>query len=140
MVGLQYYHTACIFLTLSDPSSHILTDYERARSRRVAEVCDVEDPFLTPADEAVVADDCHPYQNRDCTVPVERERPECVFHGLPFALPLLVSPFGKGNPEFHIDCIFSWLLPATPGGTARIAAVSLAGRESSGLADGVDAA
>lgn len=139
-MGLQYYHTACIFLTLSDPTSHILTDYERARSRRVAEVCDVGYPFLTPADEVVIADDCHPYQDGDRTVPVERERPECVFHGLPFALPLLVSPFGRRNPEFPIDRFSSWLLPATPGGTARIAAVSLAGRESPGLADGVDAA
>lgn len=140
MVGLQYYHTACIFLTLSDPSSHILTDYERARSRRVAEVCDVRDPFSMPADEAVIADDCHPYQDGDCTVTVERKCPECVFHGLPFAVPLLVSPLGKRIPEWHIDRIFSWLLPATPGGTARIVAVPLTGRESPGLADGVDAA
>ncbi|KAJ5171694.1 hypothetical protein N7492_004287 [Penicillium capsulatum] len=37
VVGMQYYHTACIFLTLSDPRSETSTDYEQARDRRRAE-------------------------------------------------------------------------------------------------------
>lgn len=39
VVGMQYYHSACIFLTLSDIPSHCMTDYEIARSKRAKEVC-----------------------------------------------------------------------------------------------------
>lgn len=38
VVGMQYYHSACIFLTLSESPSHNMSDYEMARSRRVKEV------------------------------------------------------------------------------------------------------
>ncbi|KAJ5670947.1 hypothetical protein N7507_000074 [Penicillium longicatenatum] len=37
VVGMQYFHTARIFITLSDPHSQSMSDYELARSRRVAE-------------------------------------------------------------------------------------------------------
>ncbi|CAG7945314.1 unnamed protein product [Penicillium nalgiovense] len=37
VIGMQYYHSACIFLTLSETPSHNMSDYERARSRRVKE-------------------------------------------------------------------------------------------------------
>ncbi|KAJ5173464.1 uncharacterized protein N7500_001395 [Penicillium coprophilum] len=37
VVGMQYYHSACIFLTLSESQPPNMTDYERARSRRVKE-------------------------------------------------------------------------------------------------------
>ncbi|KAI9925313.1 hypothetical protein MW887_006241 [Aspergillus wentii] len=37
VVGLQYYHAACIFLTTSDGHWRGLKDYELARSRRLAE-------------------------------------------------------------------------------------------------------
>ncbi|CAG8924652.1 unnamed protein product [Penicillium salamii] len=37
VVGMQYYHSACIFLTLSDIPSHCMTDYEIARSKRAKE-------------------------------------------------------------------------------------------------------
>ncbi|KAJ5819467.1 hypothetical protein N7474_005058 [Penicillium riverlandense] len=37
VVGLQYYHAARIFLTLSDAPSQAMTDYEMARARLVAE-------------------------------------------------------------------------------------------------------
>ncbi|KGO48928.1 Protein of unknown function DUF3468 [Penicillium expansum] len=42
VVGMQYYHSACIFLTLSESPSHDMSDYERARSRRVQEVAKAE--------------------------------------------------------------------------------------------------
>ncbi|KAJ5924993.1 hypothetical protein N7454_007632, partial [Penicillium verhagenii] len=37
MVGMQYYHTARIFMTLSDPSLQPVSDYELACGRRMAE-------------------------------------------------------------------------------------------------------
>ncbi|KAK9857791.1 Fungal transcriptional regulatory protein [Penicillium brevicompactum] len=37
VVGMQYYHSACIFLTLSDTPSHCMSDYEIACSRRLKE-------------------------------------------------------------------------------------------------------
>lgn len=37
VIGMQYYHSACIFLTLSESPSHNMSDYERARTRRVQE-------------------------------------------------------------------------------------------------------
>ncbi|KAJ5732243.1 hypothetical protein N7493_003724 [Penicillium malachiteum] len=37
VVGMQYYHTACIFLSLSDPHSQPANDYELARNRRMTE-------------------------------------------------------------------------------------------------------
>ncbi|KAJ5505186.1 hypothetical protein N7463_008060 [Penicillium fimorum] len=37
VVGMQYYHSACIFLTLSESQSVGITDYERARARRLKE-------------------------------------------------------------------------------------------------------
>ncbi|CAG7992809.1 unnamed protein product [Penicillium salamii] len=37
VVGMQYYHSACIFLTLSDIPSHCMNDYEIARSKRAKE-------------------------------------------------------------------------------------------------------
>ncbi|KAJ5569501.1 uncharacterized protein N7459_008931 [Penicillium hispanicum] len=37
VVGMQYYHTAWIFLTLSDPDAGLMNDYEMARSRRLVE-------------------------------------------------------------------------------------------------------
>ncbi|KAJ5994595.1 hypothetical protein N7451_010319 [Penicillium sp. IBT 35674x] len=37
VVGMQYFHTARIFITLSDPHLQQMSDYELARSRRVAE-------------------------------------------------------------------------------------------------------
>ncbi|KAJ5618362.1 hypothetical protein N7528_007005 [Penicillium herquei] len=37
VVGMQYYHAACIFLSLSDPHSQPNNDYELARSRRMTE-------------------------------------------------------------------------------------------------------
>ncbi|KAJ5739102.1 hypothetical protein N7533_011886 [Penicillium manginii] len=37
VVGMQYYHAACIFLTLSDPGSRGLREFELARTRRLAE-------------------------------------------------------------------------------------------------------
>lgn len=37
VVGMQYYHAACIFLSASDPLSKPTSDFELARSRRLAE-------------------------------------------------------------------------------------------------------
>ncbi|KAJ5645874.1 hypothetical protein N7490_002246 [Penicillium lividum] len=37
VVGMQYYHAAIIFLTLSDPYSESMSDFELARNRRLAE-------------------------------------------------------------------------------------------------------
>ncbi|KAJ6155261.1 hypothetical protein N7470_005827 [Penicillium chermesinum] len=37
VVGMQYYHTACIFLTLCGPNSQSGNDFENARTRRMAE-------------------------------------------------------------------------------------------------------
>ncbi|KAJ6014198.1 hypothetical protein N7540_008789 [Penicillium herquei] len=37
VVGMQYYHAACIFLSLSDPHSQPNNDFELARSRRMTE-------------------------------------------------------------------------------------------------------
>lgn len=42
VVGMQYYHTACIFLTLTDPQSIQMNDYQRSRFQRTAEVCLVD--------------------------------------------------------------------------------------------------
>ncbi|KAJ5881394.1 uncharacterized protein N7529_000066 [Penicillium soppii] len=38
VVGMQYYHSACIFLTLSDTPSHHMSDYEIALSKRAKEL------------------------------------------------------------------------------------------------------
>jgi len=35
---MQYYHAACIFLTMSDPVSRRMREFEMARTRRLAEV------------------------------------------------------------------------------------------------------
>ncbi|KAJ5112789.1 hypothetical protein N7532_000834 [Penicillium argentinense] len=37
VVGMQYYHAACIFLTMSDPHSRRMREFEMARTRRLAE-------------------------------------------------------------------------------------------------------
>ncbi|OQE31815.1 hypothetical protein PENSTE_c001G09384 [Penicillium steckii] len=37
VVGMQYYHAACIFLTMSDPVSRRMREFEMARTRRLAE-------------------------------------------------------------------------------------------------------
>lgn len=41
VVGMQYYHAACIFLTMSDPVSRRMREFEMARTRRLAEVSPV---------------------------------------------------------------------------------------------------
>jgi hypothetical protein len=38
VVGMQYYHTSCIFLTLSNRHWQAASDYELARSQRIVEV------------------------------------------------------------------------------------------------------
>lgn len=38
VVGMQYYHTACIFLTFSEGCSRPMSDYQMAHSRRMSEV------------------------------------------------------------------------------------------------------
>ena len=42
VVGMQYYHAACIFLTMSDPVTRRMREFEMARTRRLAEVSPVD--------------------------------------------------------------------------------------------------
>lgn len=39
VVGLQYYHTSRILLATSNAHYSIVSDYERAKLRRIEEVC-----------------------------------------------------------------------------------------------------
>ncbi|CAI7623923.1 unnamed protein product [Penicillium pancosmium] len=48
VVGMQYYHAACIFLTMSDPGSRGLREFELARTRRLAEVSFLDLSNLSP--------------------------------------------------------------------------------------------
>ncbi|KAJ6086303.1 hypothetical protein N7486_010584 [Penicillium sp. IBT 16267x] len=71
VVGMQYFHTARIFITLSDPHSQPMSDYEMARSRRVAEVGPVpplEDLWLK---NKIPANDRHPYSDRSGAILVK---------------------------------------------------------------------
>lgn len=86
VVGLQYYHASCIFLTSSDGHWQTISDYELARLRRVDEVSIVNATSYTLTNSIENNRIASDHGNRPC--PVERNSRKRILHGVPLGTSL----------------------------------------------------
>lgn len=119
MVGLQYYHASCIFLTSSDGHWQTVSDYELARLRRQSE--------KTIASHLIMV----------IGLALSNETVENAFFMACHLVHRCKSPppFANASPSLTV---YRWVLSPTPRRTARIVEIPGPCGKTRRLADGVD--